>query len=81
MRVGKDLRYPGMGLFDPDTEFLLNLAYEGLARGLAGLDLASGKFPVACIDLAGRPPRKQYRTVGPLEDGYRHLDRTARVDL
>ncbi len=69
VRVGVDARDPGRGLAHADAELLLELAVEGRARVLPGLDLAAGELPVAGIGLALGAAGEEEGAVGPLDDG------------
>ena len=52
MRVVEHFLPPGLDPADRDAEFLVQFAAQRLRNGLAGLELAAGKLPVAGVDLA-----------------------------
>jgi hypothetical protein len=61
-------------LLNIDPELLVELASERRGDGLAWLDLAAGKFPVAGVHLAVWPLRKQERAVAALDHGGRYFN-------
>ena len=67
-------RDPRIGFLHVEPEFLVQFAREGDSDRLPRLDLAAGKLPPACVDLALGTLRQQERAVGTLDDGGGDLD-------
>jgi hypothetical protein len=74
VRVGEHARDPGISRPDVDAELLVELSGERGCRRLARLDLATGKFPVAGVDLARGTLGEEERAVGAPDDRRGNLD-------
>ena len=82
MRIGKLDQVKRRRCRNPDTEFFVELTVERLLDRLACLDLATWKFPPACLGLTLGPLGQQHcRIAVPLQDAHGHLDGSAGIRL
>ena len=73
VRITVPLHEPRRGAAHGETQLFGELAVERFPRGLAGLELAAGKFPVARVGLAGGALREQHLPVRAQDDGRRDV--------
>ncbi len=72
--VGKHAGDPRIRGLDLDPQFLAQLAHQRMVGRLAGLDLATGEFPIAGPDFIGRALGEEEGTVWTLQDDGGNFD-------
>jgi hypothetical protein len=74
MRVVDQLLLPGFDLVNVNAKFFLQFALQRLLHRLTRLEFATGKLPVAGVDLVSRARRQQKVAVRANQHTHRHVD-------